>query len=67
MLTELLLEIGNPADGPLEGNLLELSNVLKNDLGDNEKLITQLILDCAVELPAQTPVYGTLAGLLNAA
>ena len=67
MLTELLLEIGNPNDGPLEGNLEELSNVLKQDLADNESLIIKLMLDCVVELPAQTPVYGTLAGLLNAA
>ena len=67
MLTELLLEIGNPSDGPLEGNLHELSNVLKQDLDDNLTLIIQLILDCVVELPAQTPVYGALAGLLNAA
>ena len=66
MLTELLLEIGNPADGPLAGNLEELSMVLQQDLGDSQALILQLILDCVVELPAQTPVYGTLAGLLNA-
>ena len=66
MLTELLLEIGNPADGPLEQTLEELSIVLKQDLGDNQTLIISLTLDCVEELPAQTPVYGTLAGLLNA-
>lgn len=67
MLTELLVEIGNPRDGSIEQQLDQLAAVLKKDLADNQSLVSQLMLDCVVELPAQAPVYGTLCGLLNEA
>eukprot|EP01052_Picozoa_sp_SAG31_P042875 SAG31_NODE_6954_length_1837_cov_1.233602_1_plen_441_part_10 len=66
MLTDLLLELGNPNDGPLEGNLSELVRVVAaGDLAGSRPLLVSLALDCAAELPAQVPVYATLAGLLT--
>jgi hypothetical protein len=43
----------------------QLAGVVGMDLDENGALVVDLILACAVELPAQVPVYATLAGLLS--
>lgn len=42
-----------------------LANVLEADLGKHKEQIIRMMLRCVTELPTKTPIYGTLAGLLN--
>ena len=42
-----------------------LANALEADLGKHKEQILRMMLRCVIELPTKTPVYGTLAGLLN--
>jgi len=50
----------------LEENLEGLGSVLGDELGRHGEFLSEFVVTCSLQLSMQTPVYGTLIGLLNA-
>ncbi len=71
-----LTGVSNPGEGQkvggliemsvIIGNLLALTNALKNELPRRSPEIAAVILKCACELSPKSAIYATLVGLLNA-
>eukprot|EP01127_Copromyxa_protea_P014250 TRINITY_DN3931_c0_g1_i1.p2 TRINITY_DN3931_c0_g1~~TRINITY_DN3931_c0_g1_i1.p2 ORF type:complete len:391 (-),score=86.45 TRINITY_DN3931_c0_g1_i1:1397-2569(-) len=61
---DLLVRIGDNLASPLERNLAGLAEALSKMLAQDLGQIIDILLECALNLPTKTPVYGTLIGLM---
>eukprot|EP00033_Pygsuia_biforma_P000793 GCRY01000925.1.p1 GENE.GCRY01000925.1~~GCRY01000925.1.p1 ORF type:complete len:901 (+),score=278.07 GCRY01000925.1:95-2797(+) len=61
----LIIGIADQLNLPLAEQIEKLSRALEPDLTKHNTLIRNTLLQCVVDLPVKSPVYGTLVGLLN--
>ncbi|KAI8145645.1 armadillo-type protein [Fennellomyces sp. T-0311] len=64
-LRGLIIKIGDKISPELQVNLKKMKNILDNDYVKYPETVQDTLKACVSELPAKSPVYGTLFGLLN--